>query len=476
MSHSNAIVIVLSSCVVLTAARFIPAQAVIGPGSTVQGDVLRGEGAYLGGRGIYELYSAQGRRIDAGTEIMIQKWNMQVYDAYMRQRAAHMQFRKNLTKKQESEARQKMAEREKRLRTNPTDDDVVSGDALNALLVDLSDPMISPSSWRAAPVALPGAISIRSLFFRFAPRFGDKNAGALSSNLIALGRLDPVRGWPIFIPEDKLGAERRAYEAAHRNLLDQCEKDALQLDAVTRLDAALNALKAKVNTAVPIERKFRATADKYVADMQAATKIFDASTIGFAQEMIRDTHDYTPQTIGELLAFLRKYRLFFASAEGRPEDTDVYRALFALMREQKMKLGLPMLPPQLAPAPPPEEAKLQGTWVLIRTRKNGETKTASSDPALQGQMLIFDGNHYVARNPQQIWNKGTWKLDASKTPRVLDRVGVNSKKESVTFYGIYDWVENGNLRICSSRTRRPDDFKAPPNSDRVIQVWARTKP
>jgi hypothetical protein len=69
-------------------------------------------------------------------------------------------------------------EKEERLRTYPTDDDVVSGDALNALLVDLSDPMISPSSWRAVPVNLPGGISIRSLFFRFAPRFGNKNSAS----------------------------------------------------------------------------------------------------------------------------------------------------------------------------------------------------------------------------------------------------------------------------------------------------------
>ncbi len=37
-------------------------------GQTAPGDILRGEGAFLRGKGLYDYYSAQGRRIDAGTD------------------------------------------------------------------------------------------------------------------------------------------------------------------------------------------------------------------------------------------------------------------------------------------------------------------------------------------------------------------------------------------------------------------------
>lgn len=221
------------------------------------------------------------------------------------------------------------------IQASPTYEDIVRGDALNALLLDLSDPLISSSSWRFAQVPLPAGVSIRSLFFRFAPKLGDKSSTTLSGNLIALGRLDQSKGWPIYLPEDKLGAERRAYEAAYRRLLDQCEKGKLNLDDVIRLDATIVALKSKVKIAVPDTRKFRETAVRHVDYMQAATKIFDASTIDFVQEMIRDTHDFQPQTVGELLAFMRKYRLLFASAEGRPDDGDLYLLLHGLLRQQK---------------------------------------------------------------------------------------------------------------------------------------------
>jgi hypothetical protein len=164
---------------------------------TAPGDILRGEGSFLRGKGLYDLYSSQGRRIDAGTEIMIQKWNAQVYASLMKERASRYNYRKNLTNAQQEATKKRMAEKEERLRTNPTDDDIVNGDALNALLIDLSDPSIGPSAWRGKPVDLPGEISIRSLFFRFSPSIGDSNRGALANNLIAMERLDPSHGWPI---------------------------------------------------------------------------------------------------------------------------------------------------------------------------------------------------------------------------------------------------------------------------------------
>lgn len=226
------------------------------------------------------------------------------------------------------------------MRTNPTAQEIIRGEALNALLIDLSNPAITSSAWRLAQVSLPDGLSIRSLFFRFSPKLGDQTS-KLNSNLIALGRLDPEKGWPPFIPEDVLGPERHAYEAAYRDLLELCGQDKLTLAAVERLEAALAALKAKTETAVPTARSFRSEALRVIGDMKEATQIFDAKTIDFAQEMIRDTHDYNLQTVGELLAFMRKYRLLFASAEGRPGDGETNRQLYDLLRYQKEKLNLP---------------------------------------------------------------------------------------------------------------------------------------
>ena len=188
MSYAK-ILIVLLSYVVFVGALSTRAQDHTESDSTSNGDISRGQGNFLKGKGIYELYSATGRQIDARTEIMVQQWNRQVHGAYAVERTARMQSKKNLSVAQQAATKQKMAEKEKRLRTNPTDDDVVNGDAHNALLFDLSDPMISSSTWRAVPVPLTPGISIRALFFRFAQKLGENNS-SLGNNLIALGRLD----------------------------------------------------------------------------------------------------------------------------------------------------------------------------------------------------------------------------------------------------------------------------------------------
>lgn len=102
----------------LNAANTLPAQDVVSPGSTAQGDILRGQGQFLRGRAMYELYSAKGRQLDAQTAIAVENWNRGVYDSYMRERAARIQARKNLTKAQLEEATRRMEETEKRLRTS----------------------------------------------------------------------------------------------------------------------------------------------------------------------------------------------------------------------------------------------------------------------------------------------------------------------------------------------------------------------
>lgn len=131
MSHAK-IFIVLFSCVVFVGALSTRAQDIIGSASTDKGDISRGQGVFLKGKGIYELYSATGRQIDARTEIMVQQWNRQVHGAYAVERAARMQSKKNLSAAQQAVTKQKMAEKEKRLRTNPKVPKVIDRVGVNA--------------------------------------------------------------------------------------------------------------------------------------------------------------------------------------------------------------------------------------------------------------------------------------------------------------------------------------------------------
>lgn len=316
------------------------AQDRVGPGSTVQGDILRGQGQFLKGAAWYEVGSAQANVLNTKAAIEWEKWNQQLYRDYMRERAAREENDRRAYDAHEAAARKAYEEREARLRTNPKPEEIANGDALNALLADLSDPSISLSSWRLAQVPLPPDLAIPSLVFRFAPRPGTSQT--LGKGVIALARLDTAKGkpWGTVLSMQALAPERKAYELAYTKVRDQCLQGNLALDAPIALAGAIATLRAKVVKTVPNENGYRTAAMRDVDNLGEAAKIFHADTIDYAREMIADTQRHEAKTVGELLAFMRKYRLLFASSEKTLGGPEMYGRLYALMREQKDKLGL----------------------------------------------------------------------------------------------------------------------------------------
>ncbi len=317
----------------------IVAQDLVLPGSTVEGDILRGQGHVLKGMAWYELNAARARELDVKTAHELDQWNREVYEAYERELAASAARRRSVRNERQADANRRLAERDQRLRTKPSVDDIQSGDALNALLLDLSDPTISESVWRHATVRLPDSLAIPRLIFQFAARRGDRNSQALTKSLIALGRLDVEDRWPAYLAIDELAPERQAYEKAYVKVKVQSLEGKLTLSAILELDKAVDALDVKAKMAVPTARNFRSAAVQTVDGMKKAAGMFDASTIGFAQEMIADTHNHRAQSVGELLGFMRKYRLLFAPADKRPEDAEQYIRLYRLLRQQKDLFG-----------------------------------------------------------------------------------------------------------------------------------------
>jgi hypothetical protein len=213
---------------------------------------------------VYEINAAKAREIDAKTAIELENWNRDVYEAYLRDRAETMGRRERLTKARTEASQAKLLEREKRLRINPTAEDIYQGDALNALLVDLSAPTIQESTWRFSQVPLPDELSIKSLVFRFTPRPGVKTSQMLSRGVIALARLDMKGQWPAYLSAGELASERVAFEAAYGKVSDQSLSGRLDVETVLQMDRTVEALRIKVNKAVPPERGYRAAAARFV--------------------------------------------------------------------------------------------------------------------------------------------------------------------------------------------------------------------
>jgi len=319
----------------------VQAQDVVLPGSTPQGDILRGQGQFLKGMAWYEVGSAQARAIDVETMIA---WNRAVpesYNQYLIERAQRSAGRRALSNARQQAAAKALAETQRRWRANPAADDIRSGLALNALASELADPSIAPSSWRFAKVALPPDFALSALAFKITAAAG--KGSKLHQSTVAVQRMRVTEMWPLPFRRPELERLCEAYENAIRNVVGKCEKGTpLVSRDFEQLRDAVDALKVKVPKVVPARDGLRMQAQEFVRQLDEATRIF--ADQAFAEELIRDLEKHEATTVAELLAFMRKYRLLFAEADNRPKTLQLYDALYQLLREQKKKLGLADLP------------------------------------------------------------------------------------------------------------------------------------
>ena len=176
---------------------------------TAEGATLRGGGAYLKGLGWYNLNTAQANAINTATAI---KWQRELRRIVSENN--ELQARKAAGKALRIEdVKHRRLEREQQLRTNPTGEDVASGEALNVLLFDLTDPDFTTDNWLKKQVALPKEMSVKDLVFAFVPSStSSASSKALGKGVIALSRLDLHDRVPTALSADALESERAAYE------------------------------------------------------------------------------------------------------------------------------------------------------------------------------------------------------------------------------------------------------------------------
>ncbi len=344
---------------------------------TPAGDLARGQGAYLNGAGWYNLNTAKANSVNTDAAI---RWKQDLRKIQSEKR--DLEARTAAGKKlRVEEVKQRQFEREQQLRVTPTGADVQTGEALNVLLYDLTDPAITTDDWQSKSVALPEKMSVKDLIFRFTPLSGSStSSAALSKGVIALSRLAVTgEAWPTPLQLPEVERERLGYESAYAKVQGEIRDGKFVLKSVQEMDKSLDALKAKVNSAIPVERGFRTEAGKFVEDLKNSTKMFDAATIDYAREILVDTKDHEATTVAELVAFMLKYRLQFASAERSPDASELYTKLHEALRQQHTAFGIKL--PEVPPMSEKESGAIvkNSVWVgengpqkLTITERNGE--------------------------------------------------------------------------------------------------------
>jgi uncharacterized protein (TIGR03067 family) len=201
--------------------------------------------------------------------------------------------------------------------------------------------------------------------------------------------------------------------------------------------------------------------------------MFDAETVDFASEIISDTQRHDAQTVGEMLAFMRKYRLMFAPADGSPGVASKYGLLFGLMRQQKDALGLSLAParPQGGDMAKEEIRRFQGVWSLKSDEMNGRIL-----PQIPSDNFLFrfDREKILVHRGEQFWYAGTWKVDPTKMPKQIDIIILEGREKGTVWLGIYI-LDCDTLRVCLGKTR-PDEFKSVAGAGHQLLYYVRVTP
>jgi hypothetical protein len=297
----------------------------IGAGSTVQGDILRGEGIAAMGFGQYNLSTAMATSINTDTAI---RWNQYVYlsleeDLHKKalHREAHFQrndanYRKNL----------------ERIRTRPDQADLRSGDALNAVLVQLLDPRISPSNYRRAVVQLPGD-TIRKIPFQYAQR----------AATFSMDRLIGKRDWPLRLRDPEFASFRKAYERAVDHAIELDVEGKLTSEAVREVHKAVQDFEIKVEQVIPQSNvdDFN-QAKNYLKRLGDIPRMLNERAI---ERVIAEIETYPGTSVGDLIMFMQKHNLRFGVADS-PLENELYASLFDNLAQQRDQVALPPEPDQ----------------------------------------------------------------------------------------------------------------------------------
>jgi len=284
-----------------------------GRGSTVTGDVLRGEGTFLYGAGLYNYYSSVAEAINVNTMIGLNEY---IYQSIRFENAEKARRRAASAAKRLDNHRKILD----RILNNPDNYDLTKGDALNAVFEQLLDPTTHPSSYRDNALPLEG-IDVRRIPFFYGPK------GAT----ISMARISPVGRWPVGLRGEEFARERREYERALDLALEQQLEGKMSREAVLAVEAAVRELFVRLDQVIPPEKdKIYIQAKDFLKGLESSKELLKLKEI---EQILGEIERFPGTTVYDLVVFMQAHNLRF----GVPEigaETALYPTLYASMKQQ----------------------------------------------------------------------------------------------------------------------------------------------
>jgi len=297
----------------------------VGPGSTAQGDYLRGVGVAAYGMGVGEFFEAQANAINVETGIKLNEYIYAVLNHENEVNAQHRSAMLDKKKEEYNKIRQRVLE-------NPEALDVDKGNALNAVLEKMNSGLIQESTHKYADVPL-STEQVKRIPFTLAEK-GVKSFSMAKLTIKQRGK------WQLAFQDPQFDIVRKRYDDALDYALDLHLKSAAQIEAIDRLEDAVAALSDKLDQVMGAR-----PADTRYIDAKAMLRGLNATIEMLKKYKIQpalvDLDQYHGTTINDLRIYMRKHNLRFATAE-TPEERELYPELYTNLRihYEKVASGL----------------------------------------------------------------------------------------------------------------------------------------
>lgn len=293
-------------------------QAVVYPGSTLQGEWGRGLGFAAFGMGLYNVNTAAANSVQADTWMRI---NQYIYQS-TREQARLRRIRMAWEHQRQTQAREQHYQQ---IVDHPEPADIYRGDTLNALSWSVAAMQIQHSAQRASRVSLPGG-SLEKIPL----------VHASTRTVFSLARLDVKGRWPVLLRESTFAAARREYEASIDVVLAQVAGRKLSRQALDVLEQAADNLMvrfaAEQESANSVDRR---VAQEFLEQLCETVRMLRHP---HAESVLAELMDYSGTSVADLLAFLQRNDLQFGPAKSLAER-ELYEKLYPLLAQHRDRLS-----------------------------------------------------------------------------------------------------------------------------------------
>jgi hypothetical protein len=287
-----------------------------GGASTPGSCAARGMGMLGMGAGMFNLDTAQARSINVNTAM---RWDQGMFNG---SRVGARMFAAR-EKKMAQDTNKAYSEIQDRIKNNPSERDIIDGDALNAQLDILLNPTNAANSIQQINTPIRPE-SIANIPFELA-----------SEGMTAcLDRMTMDGQWPEAVLGDEFKLEREGVRKAIQAALEEDKQGEVDPETVQAVQAAINRLRDKFEKVVPQTSPDYVSAHWSLKAMDGITKMLYSPAM---DKVLAELEDYQGTKLGDLLGFMQAFNLRFGAAKSYRQRL-IYQRLYPMLKDQASAL------------------------------------------------------------------------------------------------------------------------------------------